>query len=110
MRLTYNATTDVAYLVLRPLGPDELLGPTLLLEPDPEFPGAVALDFSLEDGRTVGPEFQMASRCLPAALLAAAERADGENATRRLEERILRRFAAGVRSAGPLREERRRQH
>ena len=50
MRLTYDATTDVAYLTLRPLAQGELVGPTLLLEADREFGGFVALDFSLADG------------------------------------------------------------
>ena len=77
MRLTYDATTDVAYLSLRATGPADLLGPTLLLEHDRAFPGAVALDFGLLDGRVVGLEFQMASACLPAELLATAERVDG---------------------------------
>lgn len=94
MRWTYDATADVAYLTLRPLRAGELLGPTLLLENDPDFPGAVALDFSLEDGDAVGLEFQAASRSVPAPLLAAAERDDGQNALRRLEERVLRRLAA----------------
>lgn len=94
MRWTYDATVDVAYLALRPLRPGELLGPTLLLENDREFRGAVALDFSLEDGDAVGLEFQMASRCLPAPLLATAQRGDGESAPKRLEERVLRRLAA----------------
>ena len=98
MRLTYDATTDVAYLALRPLHADELLGPTLLLENDPEFLGAVALDFSLADGEAVGIEFQMAGRCLPAALLVAAERTDGTSLARRLEERVLRRL--GPRDGG----------
>jgi uncharacterized protein YuzE len=100
MHLTYDATTDVAYLSLRPLGPDEVLGPTLLIEPDRAFLGAVALDFSLADGRVVGLEFQRASASVPAELLAAAERADGTNVERRLEERLLRRLGAGFRTAG----------
>ncbi len=95
MRLTHDATTDVAYLSLRAVRPGELLGPTLLVEPDREFPGAVGLDFSLADGRAVGLEFQLASACLPAELLAGAERADGENLQRRLEERVLGRFGGG---------------
>jgi uncharacterized protein YuzE len=74
MRLTYDATTDVAYLSLRPLAQGECVGPTLLLETDRAFVGFVALDFSLADGRAVGLEFQRASACLPAELLATAER------------------------------------
>jgi len=91
MRLTYHATTDVAYLSLRSLAAGELLGPTLLLETDREFGGAVALDFSLTDGQVVGLEFQMASACLPAELLASKGRRDGEGLSDRLEERIIRR-------------------
>jgi len=90
MRLTYEATADVAYLSLRALRLGELLGPTLLVEPDQTFSGAVALDFSLADGRVVGLEFQMASACLPAELLARAERADGTNVERRPTERFPR--------------------
>ena len=92
MRLTYDATTDVAYLSLRDVRPDELLGPTLLVETDPEFPGFVALDFSLTDGRVAGLEFQRASACLPAELLATAERGDGQSVQQRLDERVLRRL------------------
>ena len=99
MHLVYDAATDVAYLRLRPLRPDELLGPTLLLETDPDFPGTLALDFSLDDGRVVGLELGMASRSLPVELLAAAERADGSNVAQRLDERVMRRFAAGLRGA-----------
>jgi uncharacterized protein YuzE len=95
MRLTYDATTDVAHLSLRAVRPGELLGPTLLVEPDCEFPGAVGLDFSLADGRVVGLEFQMASACLPAELLAGAERADGHDLEGRLEERVLGRLGDG---------------
>lgn len=93
MRLTYDATTDVAYLSLRSLAQGEFLGPTLLLETDPEFPGAVALDFSLTDGRVIGLEFQMASACLPAELLATAERRDGEGLADRFVERLARHIA-----------------
>jgi uncharacterized protein YuzE len=99
LRLTYDATTDVAYLALRPTGPADLLGPTLLVEPDRSFPGVVAMDFALEDGRVVGFEFQMASATLPAELLARAERVDGRGVSDRFAERILRRtrrdFAVG---------------
>lgn len=94
LRLTWDATVDVAYLYLRSTGPTEVLGPTLLLENDPAFAGAVALDFLFAGGRAVGLEFQMASACLPAELLAAAERIDGEHVARRLEERFARRFRA----------------
>jgi uncharacterized protein YuzE len=95
MRLTYDATTDVAYLSLRAVRPGEVLGPTLLAEPDHDFPGSVALDFSLADGCVVGLEFQLASACLPAELLAGAERAAGQNLQRRLEERVLGRVGRG---------------
>jgi uncharacterized protein YuzE len=100
MRLTYDATTDVAYLALRAVRSGELLGPTLLVEPDREFPGAVALDFSQVDGRVVGLEFQMASVCLPAELLATAERTDGRSIVDRLDERAGRRLAAQLRAPG----------
>ena len=56
MHLTYDATTDVAYLSFRATGPADVLGPTLLLEHDRDFPGAVALYFGLLDGRVVGLE------------------------------------------------------
>jgi len=88
MRLTYDATTDVAYLSLRPLARGEPVGPTLLLETDRAFRGFVALDFSLADGRAVGLEFQRASTCLPAELLATAERRDGLSLGDRFAERV----------------------
>ena len=96
MRLTYDATLDVAYLVLRPVRRGERLGPTLLVEPDPDFPGAVALDFSEVDGRAVGIEFQMASACLPAELIASAERTDGTSLASRLDERVVPHVAPDV--------------
>ncbi len=100
MRLTYDATTDVAYLSLRPARPGEPLGPTLLLEHDRDFPGAVALDFSVEDGRAVGLEFQMASACLPTELLAVAERTGGRGLAQRYDERVAPHLAAQARSPG----------
>ncbi len=100
MRLTYDATTDVAYLSLRPLAQGELVGPTLLLETDREFGGFVALDFSLADGRAVGLEFQRASACLPAALLATAEQTDGRSLAGRFDERVGRRLAAQLSAGG----------
>ena len=93
MRLTYDATTDVAYLSLRPLAQGESVGPTLLLETDRAFAGFVALDFSLADGCAVGLEFQRASACLPAELLATAERRDGQNLGDRFAQRVARRVA-----------------
>ena len=90
VRLKYDATTDVAYLSLRPLAQGECVGPTLLLETDRAFAGSVALDFSLEDGRAVGLEFQRASACLPAELLATAERRDGRGLEDRFAERLGR--------------------
>jgi len=95
LRLTYDATTDVAYLVMAPTGPSDVLGPTLLLENVPAFGGAVAADFTVADGRLVGLEFRFASACLPAAWLAAAERIDGGHLARRFEERFARRMRAG---------------
>jgi uncharacterized protein YuzE len=91
MRLTYDATTDVAYLALRATGPADILGPTLLVEHDHDFPGAVALDFGLLDGRVVGLEFQSASACLPAELLLTAERIDGGHLARVAQMRLGRR-------------------
>jgi uncharacterized protein YuzE len=104
MRLTYDATTDIAYLSLRPLAQGECVGPTLLLETDGAFAGFVALDFSLADGRAVGLEFQRASACLPAELLATAERRDGQNLGDRFAERVARHVAGPAgsrRQAGP---------
>jgi len=95
LTLTWDATTDVAYLVIVPTGPTDILGPTLLLEDDREFAGAVSADFTVADGRLVGLEFRAASACLPAEWLAVAERLDGEHATRRFEERFGRRLRAG---------------
>lgn len=103
MRLTYDATTDVAYLSLRPARPGELLGPTLLLEHDRDFRGAVALDFSVQDGKAVGVEFQVASACLPAELLAAAERTDGQGLADRYDDRAAPNLAAHLRSSGSQR-------
>ena len=102
MRLTWDATTDVAYLSLRPVRPGEMLGPTLLLENDRDFPGAVALDFSQGDGRAVGLEFQMASACLPATLLAAAERTDGQSLAARFAERVAPNLEARIPVPGGL--------
>ena len=98
IKLTYDATTDVAYLVLAPTGSADILGPTLLLEHDPAFAGAVSADFTAADGRLVGLEFQFASACLPASWLAAAERIDGDHLFRRMEERFGRRMRTGPRS------------
>ena len=100
MRLTWDASTDVAYLSLRPVRPGEMLGPTLLLENDRDFPGSVALDFSQVDGRAIGLEFQMASACLPAVLLAAAGRTDGRSLAARFDQRVAPHLAAELRSAG----------
>ena len=102
MRLTYDATTDVAYLSFRATGPADVLGPTLLLEHDRDFAGAVALDFGVLDGRVVGLEFQAASACLPVELLAAAERIDGRHLARIVEMRLGRR-AQSPRAGRPTR-------
>jgi len=64
LHLTYDATTDVAYLEFCPTGPSDLLGPALLLESAPEFAGTVIADFTLANGRLVGLEFLRASACL----------------------------------------------
>jgi uncharacterized protein YuzE len=94
IRLTLDATTDVAYLELRPTGPADVLGPALLLETDRAFAGHVIADFTLADGRLVGLELQHASACLPADLLVAAERIDGQNLERRLDQRLGRLLAS----------------
>jgi len=90
LHLTYDATTDVAYLEFRQTGPSDLLGPALLLEPDPEFAGTVIADFTRANARLVGLEFLRASACLPADLLASAQRIDGEHLARRVEARTIR--------------------
>ena len=112
LKLTYDATVDVAYLSLRPTGPADVLGPTLLLEHDRAFPGAVAMDFGLLDGSVVGFEFQMASACLPAELLAQAERTDGRSVSDRLEARILRgsRGDTAMGGSGRCHSTKRREH
>lgn len=95
LSLIYDGETDVAYLALRPTGPADALGPTLLLmERDPAFAGAVALDFALADGCAVGFEFQHASACLPAELLACAVRVDGRHLERIAGMRLGRRLAS----------------
>jgi uncharacterized protein YuzE len=103
--LTYDATTDVAYLQLRATGPSDVIGPALILEHDRAFHGMVIADFTLTDGCLVGFEFLAASACLPAELLASAERIDGQHATRRFGERIGRLLAA-ANPAGKRRNER----
>lgn len=110
MRISYDATRDVAYLALRSLREGEHLGPTLLLETDRDFAGAVALDFSAEDGRAVGLEFQMASSCLPPALLASAERSDGRSLAARFGERVAPHLEAPERAADNARARRRAIH
>lgn len=102
--LTYDATTDVAYLVLVTTGPADILGPTLLLEGDAAFRGAVAADFTLADGRLVGLEFRFASASLPATWLANAERIDGDHLRRRFQERVERRIQIGPQPGGPAHE------
>jgi len=44
MRLTYDATTDVAYLSLRAVRLAEPLGPTLLVQPDGNNPDRLRAD------------------------------------------------------------------
>ena len=41
MHLTYDATTDMAYLQLRSTGPGDVIGPALILEHDRAFHGVV---------------------------------------------------------------------
>jgi uncharacterized protein YuzE len=86
--LTWDATTDVAYLLLARPEPGTAVGPTLLLEADPAFPGVVAADFTEADGRLVGFEVQFASQCLPPAVLAQARRIDGQHLAHVLELRV----------------------
>lgn len=95
--LTWDASTDVAYLTLAPTSGADRLGPTLLLENDPEFNGAVSADFTVSDGRLVGLEFRMASTSLPPAMLAGARRIDGQHLRLRFDERIGRQLQAGHR-------------
>lgn len=109
LKLTYDATTDVAYLVMAATGPADILGPTLLLENDPEFAGAVSADFTVADGRLVGLEFRLASVCLPVAWLAAAERIDGQHLLCRMEERFGRRMRTN-RLPGPSADSAARTH
>lgn len=90
--VTYDATTDVAYIALRSTGPADVFGPTLLLENDRAFRGAVAADFTLADGGLVGFEIQKASVCLPAELLASAQRIDGQHLSRMMDVRVGRRL------------------
>lgn len=96
MHLTYDARTDMAYLELRATAPGDVIGPALILEHDRAFPGVVIADFTLIDGVLVGFEFQFASLCLPAELLATAERIDGQHLGRRFGERIGRLLANGM--------------
>jgi len=96
MHLTYDARTDMAYLQLRSTGPGDVIGPALLLENDRAFHGVVIADFTLIDGCLVGFEFSYASLCLPAELLATAERIDGQHAVRRFGERIGRLLKEGM--------------
>lgn len=96
MRLTYDATTDVAYLELRRLAPGEALGPNLLLGADRAFHALVIADFTEADGMLVGFELVRASTCLPPAVLSTAERIDGRN----LGERLLVRLSARSEETG----------
>ncbi len=91
LKLTYDPQHDIAYLVVAPTGPTDVLGPTLQLETDRAFAGGMLADFTMADGRLAGLEFLEASACLPAAWLAAAERIDSqEHVYQRVEERIGR--------------------
>jgi uncharacterized protein YuzE len=104
MHLSYDGDTDVAYLSLRATGPTDVMGPALILETDGRlFPHLVIADYVLGDGGLVGFEFHDASACLPAELLATAERMDGQNATRRFGERIARLLEHGKPEPGPAR-------
>jgi hypothetical protein len=60
------------------------------------FPQLVIADFTLIDGCVIGFEFHGASKCLPAELLVAAERIDGQNLARRFGERIARLLDNGM--------------
>jgi uncharacterized protein YuzE len=94
LHLTYDATTDVAYLELRATGPADVMGPALYLEHDRALKASVIADFTPADGCLVGFEFQFASACLPHELLATAERIDGQNLGCRFGERIARLLAS----------------
>lgn len=59
-----------------------------MVESDREFHGSVAMDFALDDGRIIGFEIGKASACLPAELLARAERIDGRHLDVIVEKRI----------------------
>ncbi len=96
MHLTYDARTDMAYLQLRETGPSDVIGPALILEHDRAFFGVVIADFTLGDGLLVGFEFSRASMCLPAEMLATAERIDGQHTMRRFGERIGRLLTEGM--------------
>lgn len=75
LTLTYDESTDIAYLTIQSTGPSDLLGPTLDVEAAPDFAGSVRMDFTFADGKVAGFEFHQASACLPAELLARADRA-----------------------------------
>jgi len=94
--VTYDTTTDVAYVELRATGPADVLGPALLLESDPAFAGHVIADFTLADGRLAGFELQHASACLPVDLIVTAERIDGANLQRRFDQRLGRLLASDL--------------
>lgn len=55
------------------------MGPALPLVSDRAFHALVIADFAEQDGMLVGFELVGTSRCLPAGVLSAAERIDGEN-------------------------------
>jgi hypothetical protein len=96
LHLSYDSRSDIAYLQLRSTGPADVIGPALFLEKDRAFPNLVIADFTLIDGCLVGFEFHSASECLPAELLATAERIDGQNLARRFGERVARLLDKGM--------------
>lgn len=96
LHLSYDSRSDIAYLQLRSTGPADVIGPALFLEKDRAFPNLVIADFTLIDGCLVGFEFHAASECLPAELLATAERIDGQNLARRFGERVARLLDKGM--------------
>lgn len=97
LRLTYDVDDDIAYLVVAPTGPTDVLGATLNLERHRFFAGEMWADFTMADGRLAGLEFFNASAILPPAWLAAAERIDTrERVYNRMEERIGRSIRAPI--------------
>jgi uncharacterized protein YuzE len=71
VRVTYDGSTDTAYIYLVPIASAEVAATVV----GDDESGAVNLDFDGE-GRLLGIEVTCASRCLPGAVIDAAERLD----------------------------------